>query len=791
MAQQGMQWRSRALATAGVCAVIGLGVSGTAAAAAHVVSASDGTPVNPATPVSHRQGDVQILASDRRFLVYGTGVTSFRGDHSAIFDLHVRRRDGHTRRLGPIDAVAPPSLCGAILTYEYDATPFSGGLPRFKVRWWNLASGASGQWAVPTHEVYRSCAPGGWLLIDRKSGLPALERVSTAGVTTPLPVRLHRSDRLDSAQVGPDGVVLTTRSGRLRYLRWSHPNTIRTLRGHLPPDQPQILAITSKLVYASSESGRLNGTLVDDADTIVFLDGTHKAFEPADYIRAHHLTDGGGYADFGIAPWGIVYFWSHHMWTLPTHDGVPRRSAVAVYGAGSDLGQGGGLAYGLPVVWRAHRYRLIQSESGRRSPSFRIAPRARVEALNFGLTVGRVAWVDGPGHGASLSTRTVGPSLGPTSVLDRGPGLDAVAASGALTAYATQVNGKRVIRVVAPSGDATVDGGATELRTPFQIQASGDRVLFVKRRGPKHRLTLCVFNLRTRNTRSIPAAVVGQVTRSTGMSDDAALWGDDLSYTKADGSIWRLDLATNKQQQVLPPSKYVPTDVYEWGDWVGWRSDQGSGWQDVATMSAPVNLTDPGAFFQPNQLLALTSNGALYARVNAGGEVGVTGFYLQAFGSTHAVRVAGTAPLLPDVDMYDAIGGPQIEGSIEAWESPNGVIREAALAHVADQPRYLGDLIAPNALAASAVWRAYVPFSAALSSCTVRFSVASTVVATRACNPSLMRTGDAWIRWDGRDTAGTPVSGPVQWTLTAANADGPAELANGTVGSLSGTIDIG
>jgi hypothetical protein len=110
---------------------------------------------------------------------------------------------------------------------------------------------------------------------------------------------------------------------------------------------------------------------------------------------------------------------------------------------------------------------------------------------------------------------------------------------------------------------------------------------------------------------------------------------------------------------------------------------------------------------------------------------------------------------------------------------------------VSNPPRYLGAPIAPRHLASGKKWKAYLPYSSALDSCSVVFKAKHHPRKKVACNSTSMPYGGAVVTWNGRDHAGHRIkAGTVTWTAHVSNADGDARDASGADRDVTGKITV-
>jgi hypothetical protein len=411
-----------------------------------------------------------------------------------------------------------------------------------------------------------------------------------------------------------------------------------------------------------------------------------------------------------------------------------------------------------------------------------------VVAAHIAITAGRVAYDDDQTSAVgtwsrvvrgSATTVTVGaakslghPGVGADIVSGGGPYLSI---SGANTASAGMT---RSMTIDSPVGTSTL-----RTKTPVtDVDLSGDRMTFDV--GAQQRPAL--YDLLTGTMTRVPHAV------------SASIWGNYLAYAKANGSVWRQQLGGHHAPVRLrgPVSgtqrNGIFVQVFSFGDEVAWQLEvqlptppfqvAHDGVRDAQTM-APAQAIPDTDFPR-----AATSDGVLEQHY-VGNHVR---YYLQPYGSTHRTLVVS----VPETGLL--VGEPDnlaVDGDRIAWIDGNNRARIAALPVIAspDPPRYLGDPLAPTTLARGAKnpWQAFIPLSAALTSCSVTIFEQATVVRTLRCTKAAARLGDAAVSWNGQNSAGREVKAATyRWVLNAANSAGTALAANGSTRPIAGRIVV-
>jgi hypothetical protein len=264
--------------------------------------------------------------------------------------------------------------------------------------------------------------------------------------------------------------------------------------------------------------------------------------------------------------------------------------------------------------------------------------------------------------------------------------------------------------------------------------------------------------------------------------ETVAISGDVLVYPKLNGSVWIQHLDGGKPIKVHTGGQQVVnhTEVFAHGDWVGWSvagDPESVAFRNIATMApAVVTPTDSFGFLSP--IASLSDTGAVID--HAGVDTTLHTWRLQPYDGSAMIN------LVP----HQVATAPQITGNVLTWLTPPQQLEESVLPWPSVAPRYLGDADAPSTFKRSEGWRAHIPFSEALTTCTVSFRQGATVVAEIPCDQSSMREGDVLAKWNGLTTSGQHVHGDVTWQVNAANATGPAALADGSAGSVSGTVTV-
>ena len=151
---------------------------------------------------------------------------------------------------------------------------------------------------------------------------------------------------------------------------------------------------------------------------------------------------------------------------------------------------------------------------------------------------------------------------------------------------------------------------------------------------------------------------------------------------------------------------------------------------------------------------------------------------------------------LPGVRGHHA----SVDDSVVAWIGLDGKPRIAPVAQWAfNFPRALGNPILrrndgqwADGFKPPATWSFELPTTAPLTSCSVAIKSGTTTIRTLACDPTIIKTGEAKAVWDGKNTAGvTQSAGTYNWSVTANGTDGAlAGAGTNTEAATSGTVKI-
>ncbi len=691
--------------------------------------------------------------------------------------LRLRTSTGTTSTLAfdPSSEEEPTSLAGSSLTGadDFESTP---GVVQNNVEWWNLANGTSGILDLPRPDAYLGSAPDGILAIGPSGVLqdhPATGQAATK-LGTPFP---SAPTGAVPVALAADGGVVLSESGAFVYMSWKHPGTFTGLDVKSAGDTD---AFCSSLAAGNAGCGA-----TDSTGHPLIIRAPVSGGAPVVTRLAKSACPDEVIATASVTAWGDG--------CLGTIDSVPGTTGSPVSSSKAFIEEGAGLAgaYGqlIAAVSPGGRFALDQVASATATRHRIVTPwRSAVVAANIALSPGRIAYDDDQSAAVTTWTRV----LGGTSATVTAGSATSLGHPGAGTDI--DVGGGAHLSI---SGANTASAGLSHslsIRSPIRtttlatksvaedVEMSGNRVVFDTGAGPKSML----YDLRTGALTTISGAV------------SASVWGNYLAIAKADGSVWRQQLgghhAPVELRAPLPAKQRVSffVQVYSFGDFVAWQLEAAiatppfqvshDGYRNARTMAAAQSI--PDTYFPR----AATSDGLLEQHY-AGDQVT---YYLQRYGSTKRVQVLST----PQTGLL--AGNPNqvaVDGDRIAWVDGTNHARVAPLpiATSPDPPRFLGDAQAPRTAKASGLaktpWQAFIPLSAALTTCTVTIYAGSTAVRTLTCAKSDALLGDAAVRWDGKDSGGHALgAGSYRWQLSAANSDGTALAADGSAAAIRGRI---
>jgi hypothetical protein len=410
-----------------------------------------------------------------------------------------------------------------------------------------------------------------------------------------------------------------------------------------------------------------------------------------------------------------------------------------------------------------------------------------ISAAAVAIGPGRAAWTDDSEAGLPVSTR---PLHGAGDTLSAGPSTRisphsssaaAISVSGRRTAYVDSVGRADLKSLWLSEGGEQPRQIDTVRRFSSDPQVSGTRLLY-----QWGSIDWKLADLRSGRTSTLPRTIAHEPV------DSYALWGNYLAIGTQYGSVWRRDL-TGAQPDVLVGRGF--TSVAIAGDYVAWLDNcpeqDREGCTGVAQLSyrnmatlAPAVSVVVGA---PRVDTIALSPTRLSFSTNAGPDGTATLETMDVTsGSSHPTVVA-SAPTSHSAHDYRSLS---TSGSRLAWVAPDdGAAHVTDLPQVAEQPRFLGNPIAPTSFNPRRnTWDAEFVTSTALSSCSVNVSSATAVVRTLECANA---DGDAQVSWDGTDANGTPLEdGQYTWTLTGANTDGPLLNYDSAQTPVTGTLFI-
>jgi hypothetical protein len=709
------------------------------------------------------------LVGSTRYLVYADQPYPF-----ATETLKARGKHGATSTLAfDISQEAEPtSLAGSSLT-GLDVFATTGGNNNV-VEWWNLAGSANGVMTMPATDAYLSSAPDGVLAIGPGGALQDHPSAGAAVRKLGTPFATATSKSPPFAVAGDGGVVLQQHNTFV-YMAWAHPGTFTTL---------DVIAAGDTNAFCSSvASGSAGCGALDSSNHPVVIRAPVTGLAPVATRLAKSACPTATFLTATVTAWADAC--AKTIASVPAQTGTPVSSRAAFVQEGDGLAT----AYDqlVATVESSQRFGLDELPSASAPRTQIVAPvRSPTVAAHIALTSGRVGYDSDQTAAVTTWSRSVhgSPSAvsvgAATSLGHPGSGMDIdtggfprLSLSGANTASAGMV---RSLTIRSPMRNTTL----VTTTAVDDVDLSGDRVTFDSG-ATEHPM---LYDLRTKTLSRIKGAIA------------ASVWGDYLAYVKADGSVWRRQLDGQHSPVELRkplPAKQQATvfaDVYSFGDEVAWNISTvvpgptgeivHDGYRDAQTLTPAMSV--------PAVIQAATSDGLLES---ASTETAAH-YYLQHYGSTHRSTVLAVPQpgLLADEPDDVAVDGDRI-----AWIDARDRARLAPLPITvsADQPRYLGDPFAPSTAHPSkkSPWQAFIPLSAALTSCSVTILSGTVAIRTLGCAKSDAAMGDALVHWNGKTAGGSPAApGTYHWQLTAANGDGSALSADGGTAPIRGRIVV-
>jgi hypothetical protein len=696
-----------------------------------------------------RQKLAVVTGSDQ-FVVYANHATKA---------FSVADRDGHRGRLGY--ALHDVSEVGGMVTAQWIT-----GDGKYGVQWWNLPEGTRGSVLLHSEKYALAAAPGGWITYDK----PDLYVETPDGDRTLLVANVRTSPfPFPKVHSGPKGAIFSPYRSPLHPAR--HPFK------YVPFDQPRHVVVLryggSKTVEPVCHSVNAIVAACASKHTVAAVEldgGKSRVIKTPLRVGAPFLI-------------GERLFWRQYP---RGHRDGSKQNLMTATAAGNSrrvatiaLTRTVQSALGEAVAVRDDGHGKTEilaslDADGKFGPTIRQGFRLPSRVLDPVLTPGHARWtalMDRTPHGAAIN-KIWQSRLGDTNQPDSAAGNGALIAASGATLLTQRQGFHRTLTLRTPLSSGRIRA------LPFvQPEVSGNRVVY----GYKVNHETVGYRLFDGSTgKTVNVGVQRSRDLRVFSHHPVALAGNRLAYVKDDGAVIAEDLSGGQRTTLLPRSSRSArtVDVYASGAWVGWNSKGRSGWRDADTMGR-IRRLPKGAKHDADtrRIVSLTTNGVLWVRhKDTGAGRRHSAYFLEPY--------QGGDPLLvfTETSRIGHTPAPSVVADRMAWGS--GGLLVTPLPHVANAPRYLGAAIAPTRSATGHMWHADVPYGAALSQCEMSFTKGDKLLATVPCDESAVADGDALVNWKAS------TSGTIHWRLDARNADGPAVLADGSVGDVRGTIAV-
>lgn len=767
------------------CAVVV--ATGTTALAAANASATEGTSIDLSTGPSGEANIVDILASDAQAMVYSVSDPQGPTDQT-----YLRLADGTTTPLPePFDALSYPTLVGS--TLGIDDTSNHQVVYRSIDDPITTPSGAA---PLPTGANFLSISADGFLydaVSTDDATLHLYDDNVTVGSTTDLGLMPGSSTDYYVVSASTAGLALvdypegsaTVGVPQLYYLDPSAPGQFRPIGSYIRSEAVSISA--DSVTWLENPTITLGEDGFDESQTTIvrlnLADGTKvRASAPGAGTLATTPSLTSFIDDNGTSG-------SQEFVTMPATGGTmtryPGLTALQVASFGA--------SFAINFAGTPQTAGIYTTSSAADTPT-QIVPAgaATYRAEAVALAPNRAAWIDN-GVGADVWTApltTSGADLTvgmPRSVSPSAYALSGI--SGNRTMYADP--GSLVVQQAGhPDQTVPVPAGTTTLSW------SGTRLLALRYDGSG-----AVYDIRTGQAVTTIPAISWPFWFGLYQPQSSALWGNELASMASDGSVSVLNLVSGVRTEVSAPlitpgaGEAAQGRVEINGHTVAWGvsvcqyfnedhdaitcSDPTVEYRDFTSSAAPTVI--PTTLAQ-----SVTLSDGYVAYENFGPGVDNQQLHVRQL-------YTSTETDLGAVGSFDSPGTVALSGSTVAWIGDDGLAHAQALPHVAAQPWYLGNGIAPSGLVAdgSSSWDGDFVASEALTTCAVTISSGATVVRVLNCDATQTPYGEAEVSWDGRDATGDVVSpGNYTWTLSGANTDGPLLDADGATTPITGDIQV-
>jgi hypothetical protein len=316
---------------------------------------------------------------------------------------------------------------------------------------------------------------------------------------------------------------------------------------------------------------------------------------------------------------------------------------------------------------------------------------------------------------------------------------------------------------------------------------------------PGHFTSVTLSGLRFLAGRTLVDLQTGSVT-DVGTAYDASsaeLWGDELVYSKADGSIWVRDLAHGTTKNLAGPAatqaSFVGTAANRAG-WIRWSPADSGGGQyaestvvDLLTGSTVTTWTQ---YFNYNDTVYAES----YLRgLNIDGWMTESDNDLPSAWMTLTPWDGSASMTLWSDDIPIRWSLADVDGAY--WSGTSNSDNRpfvAVLPHpVTVLAQSLGNVSAPATLKRGGTWSLADVASAVVHSCRVDITTpGGKAVRTLGCQ-SMWKIGEIRATWDGKRADGSYVpAGTYRWTIVAGNGTQSLLNSDGSTKPITGTVAV-
>jgi hypothetical protein len=709
--------------------------------------------LSPTSGSSGFGASTRVLAGSDHYVFYERQVSDYQS-----LQMYVATAAGEVTPLGRDPGTTQDwTMAGEMLTsVNYATNPST-------VHWYDLANSSHG--VSPLTGEYLGATPTGWATYSA----PQLSEESTDGKITALGSPLG-TDYILAGATDESGVLVLGEDGGAAYVPYAdpaHPVSVSRLAGidarfatcHLIAvaafcadlANGELLSLTGgparSIPFATNgHAWNINGTALSPTGEAAVGTGSQ---EPGRSTTPHLLfvdPTGGSQPAF---PWAATVVSAFGQIVFTDRDGT-----------GIDTVDGPGATPRQLVAATLHP----------------------TEARSAGASVGAALWEDDQSSTSLAALRLMSePVSNVGGSIETGPAYQVAIAPDFSDVFQSGVN-------VAWEPPTSTTAPASHFVTPFLtrvhsgklyegLQAlSGDRALFTS----AHK----ILNLGSGHLSDLPRSALA-----------VTLWGNYVLYSRADSSLWRINLVTGRKIEVLPAHSLKGRSgvtLFEFGNHVGWSGVVGNYYQPQSRAGF-LNVRHPRhvrSISTGRIIVGMSGNGLLLANTP---EEGLTiqdaSYRLRGYGAGSKSELL--LPELPDSDPH-FYADVSVNASVLTWLQ-DGVAWAAPVPVHNVRPRDLGAPLRTKSFRPQVgrVWKLLVPFDAPLTSCSVTFRIGHLRLRTLGCDPTYTPYGDAVVTWDGRDSVGgASPKGAVRWTLHAAGVAGQVLRPGGKPGPIDGTVTI-